>query len=104
LIDKINRFEKRRKLMTKAELIDKMAKEAGISKVAASAALSSFVEGVTKALKKKDGKITLVGFGTFQKVSRKARKGRNPQTGESIKIKASKSVKFKPGKKLKDAI
>jgi len=90
--------------MTKAELIEKMANEAGISKVAASAALSSLVDGVTGALKKKDGKVTLVGFGTFQKISRKARKGRNPQTGESIKIKASKSVKFKPGKKLKDAI
>jgi len=90
--------------MTKAELIEKMANEAGISKVAANEALNSFVDGVTKALKKKNGKVTLVGFGTFQKVSRKARKGRNPQTGESIKIKASKSVKFKPGKKLKEAI
>jgi DNA-binding protein HU-beta len=104
LVDKINRLEKRGKLMTKAELIEKMANEAGISKVAANAALSSFIDNVTKALKKKDGKITLVGFGTFQKVSRKARKGRNPQTGESIKIKASKSVKFKPGKKLKETI
>jgi DNA-binding protein HU-beta len=104
LIEKLQTPKNRRKQMTKAELIEKMAKEAGISKVAAGAALSSFVDGVTEALKKKDGKITLVGFGTFQKVSRKARKGRNPQTGESIKIKASKSVKFKPGKKLKDAI
>jgi DNA-binding protein HU-beta len=90
--------------MTKAELIEKMANEAGISKVAANEALNSFVDNVTKALKKRDGKVTLVGFGTFQKVSRKARKGRNPRTGEPIKIKASKSVKFKPGKKLKDAI
>ena len=90
--------------MTKAELIEKMANEAGISKVAANEALNSFVDNVTKALKKKDGKVTLVGFGTFQKVSRKARKGRNPRTGESIKIKASKSVKFKPSKKLKDTI
>jgi len=90
--------------MTKAELVEKMAKDAGISKVAAASALSSFMEGVTKSLKKKDGKVTLVGFGTFSKVRRKARKGRNPQTGESIKIKASNVVKFKPGKKLKDAI
>ena len=90
--------------MTKAELIEQMAKDAGITKAAASEVLNSFIEGVTKALKKKDGKVTLVGFGTFQKVKRKARKGRNPQTGESIKIKASKSVKFKPGKKLKDSI
>ena len=90
--------------MTKAELVEKMAKDAGITKVAAGAALDSFIDGVTKALKKKDGKFTLVGFGTFQKVRRKARKGRNPQTGEAIKIKASKTVKFKVGKKLKDAV
>ncbi|ABW67521.1 MAG: HU family DNA-binding protein [Thermodesulfobacteriota bacterium] len=90
--------------MTKSELIDKMAKEAGISKVAAGAALNSFMDGVSKALKKKEGKVTLVGFGTFSKVRRKARKGRNPQTGEPIKIKAGNVVKFKAGKKLKDAI
>ena len=90
--------------MTKAELIEKMAKEAKISKTAAGAALNSFAANITKALKKKDGKVTLVGFGTFSKVRRKARKGRNPQTGEPIKIKASNAVKFKAGKKLKDAI
>jgi DNA-binding protein HU-beta len=90
--------------MTKAELIEQMAKDAGITKVAAGTALESFVASVTKALKKKDGKVTLVGFGTFQKTRRKARKGRNPQTGEPIKIKATNVVKFKPGKKLKDAI
>lgn len=90
--------------MTKAELIEKMAKDAGITKAAAGAVLGSFTDSVTKELKKKDGKVTLVGFGTFSKVRRKARKGRNPQTGEAIKIKASKSVKFKAGKKLKDAI
>jgi DNA-binding protein HU-beta len=90
--------------MTKAELVETMAKDAGISKVAASAALDSFMANVTKALKKKNGKVTLVGFGTFAKVRRKARKGRNPQTGEAIKIKASNVVKFKPGKKLKEAI
>ena len=90
--------------MTKAELVEKMAKDANISKAAAATALSSFMDSVTKALKKKDGKVTLVGFGTFSKVRRKARKGRNPQTGDPIKIKASNVVKFKPGKKLKDAI
>jgi DNA-binding protein HU-beta len=90
--------------MTKAELVEKMAKDAGISKVAAATALDSFMEGVTKALKKKDGKVTLVGFGTFMKTRRKARKGRNPQTGEAIKIKAANVVKFKAGKKLKDAV
>ncbi len=90
--------------MTKAELVGQMAKEAKISKVAAGAALESFLANVTKALKKKDGKVTLVGFGTFAKVRRKARKGRNPQTGEPLKIKARNIVKFKAGKKLKDAI
>ncbi|MDX9785809.1 MAG: HU family DNA-binding protein [Desulfobacterales bacterium] len=90
--------------MTKAELVEKMAEDAGISKVAAAAALDSFVGNVTKALKKKDGKVTLVGFGTFLKVRRKARVGRNPQTGEEIKIKAANVIKFKPGKKLKEAV
>ncbi len=90
--------------MTKAELVEQMAKDAKISKVAAANALDSFMSNTTKALKKKNGKVTMVGFGTFSKVRRKARKGRNPQTGETIKIKASNVVKFKPGKKLKDAI
>jgi DNA-binding protein HU-beta len=90
--------------MTKAELVDKMAKDAGISKVAAQTALNSFMDSVSKTLKKKDGKVTLVGFGTFSKSRRKARKGRNPQTGEPIKIKASTVVKFKAGKKLKDSL
>ena len=93
-----------KKGMTKAELVEKMAKDAKISKAAAAAALSSFMEGVTKALKKKGGKVTLVGFGTFSKSRRKARKGRNPQTGAPIKIKATNAVKFKAGKKLKDAV
>ncbi len=90
--------------MTKAELVDKMAKDAKISKVAAANALNSFMGNITKALKKKDGKVTLVGFGTFAKVRRKARKGRNPQTGEPIKIKACNVVKFRAGKKLKEAV
>lgn len=90
--------------MTKAEIVEKMAQDAGISKVAASQALASFMDGVTKALKKKDGKVTLVGFGTFSKVRRKARKGRNPQTGDPIKIKAANVVKFRPGKSLKEAV
>jgi len=90
--------------MTKAEIVEQMAKDATISKTAAAAALDSFIDAVTKALKKKDGKVTLVGFGTFAKVRRKARKGRNPQTGEEIKIKAGNVVKFRAGKKLKEAI
>jgi len=90
--------------MTKAEIVGKMAKDANISKAAANKALVSFVDGVKKALKKKDGKVILVGFGTFSKVHRKARKGRNPQTGETIKIEASNTARFKPGKALKWAI
>lgn len=90
--------------MTKAELIKQLAKDAKISKAAAGKALDSFVDGVKKALKAKDGKVTLVGFGTFSKVRRKARKGINPLTGEKIKIKARNAVKFKPGKALKDAV
>ncbi len=90
--------------MTKTELVEKIAKDSEISKAAAAKAVNSFLANVTKELKKKDGKVTLVGFGTFSKVRRKARKGRNPQTGEAIKIKASNSVKFKPGKTLKDSV
>jgi len=90
--------------MTKAELVDTMAKDAGISKAQANAVLTSFISNVTQALKKKEGKVTLVGFGTFVKSRRKARNGRNPQTGATIKIKASNSVRFKAGKALNDAI
>jgi DNA-binding protein HU-beta len=90
--------------MTKAEIIDLMAKDAGISKAAAGKALDSLMDGITKELKKKDGKVTLVGFGTFMKNRRKARSGRNPQTGAKIKIKAKNVVKFKPGKKLSAAV
>ena len=86
--------------MTKAELVEKMAKDAGISKVAAKAALESFVDGVKKGLKKRGSRVTLVGFGTFRNVYRKTRMGRNPQTGEKIKIKVRNAVIFKPGKIL----
>jgi DNA-binding protein HU-beta len=89
--------------MTKVELIEKMAKDADISKTAAGKALDSFVDGIKKTLKK-GNKVTLVGFGTFSVGKRAARKGRNPQTGESIKIKASKTPKFKAGKAFKNAI
>jgi len=89
--------------MNKSELIEKMAKDADISKTAANTALNSMLEGITKSLKKNQ-KVTLVGFGTFSTSRRKARKGRNPQTGEVIKIKAKKIAKFKPGKKLETSI
>ncbi|MDD4356169.1 MAG: HU family DNA-binding protein [Smithellaceae bacterium] len=89
--------------MTKAELIGIMADEAGITKVAASDALDAYVTAVTKELKK-NGKLGLVGFGTFSVVKRKAREGRNPQTGKAIKIPAKKVVKFKAGKTLADKV
>ena len=85
--------------MYKAELIAKVSDDAGITKTQANAALDSFVEAVTKTLKG-GGKVTLVGFGTFSVSKRAARNGRNPQTGEVIKIKARKVAKFKAGKEL----
>ena len=89
--------------MTKADIIEKMAKDAEISKTAAGKALNSFIDNITASIKK-NNKVTLVGFGTFSLTKRKARKGRNPQTGEAIKIKASKAPKFTPGKAFKDAV
>jgi DNA-binding protein HU-beta len=85
--------------MTKADLVDVMAKEADITKAAAALALDAYVGAVTKELKK-GGRIGLVGFGTFSVAKRKAREGRNPQTGKAIKIPAKKVVKFKAGKEL----
>ena len=90
--------------MTKADIVEQIAQDAGITKAAAVAAIESFIDGITKTLKKKDGKVTLTGFGTFKVVKRGARNGRNPQTGEPIKIKASKKVKFIPGKALKESV
>ena len=90
--------------MNKAELIEKMAKEAKITKAAAGRALDSFIDGVTKGLKKRNSKVTLVGFGTFRNVYRRTRKGRNPQTGEKIKIKGRNAVTFKAGKTLREKV
>ncbi len=89
--------------MNKADLIDKIAKDARISKTASAKALDSFVEGVTRSLKKGD-RVALVGFGTFTVSKRKARVGRNPQTGEQIEIKARKVARFRPGKELSAAV
>ncbi|HEY4653556.1 MAG TPA: HU family DNA-binding protein [Cyclobacteriaceae bacterium] len=89
--------------MNKAELVTKIAEDAGITKAQAGAALDSFFEGVSKTLKKGD-KLTLVGFGTFSVSKRAARVGRNPQTGEAIKIKAKKVARFKAGKELTSKI
>jgi len=89
--------------MNKAELVEKMAKDVAVSKAAAGRVLNSFIKNVSKALKKGD-KVTLVGFGTFSVAKRKARKGRNPQTGDVLKIKARKVAKFKPGVTLKNSL
>ena len=89
--------------MTKAELIEKMAKDANVTKAAADKAINSFVDGVKKALKKGD-RVALIGFGTFAISQRKARKGRNPQTGKEIKIAARKVPVFKAGAALKKAV
>ena len=85
--------------MNKAELITKIAEDAGITKTQANEALNSFTEAVAKTLKG-GGKVTLVGFGTFSVSKRKARNGRNSQTKEVIKIKAKKVARFKAGKEL----
>ena len=85
--------------MTKAELVGVIAKSVGLTKDKAAKALDSYQDAVTKELKK-SGKLVMVGFGTFSVVKRKAREGRNPQTGKAIKIPAKKVVKFKAGKEL----
>lgn len=89
--------------MNKNELIDAVANSAGLSKVDAGKAVDGFIGAVTDALKK-GGDVRLVGFGTFAVSERKATTGRNPRTGETIKIPASKQPKFKAGKALKDAV
>ncbi|MBR6390347.1 MAG: HU family DNA-binding protein [Lachnospiraceae bacterium] len=89
--------------MNKTELVDAIAKQAGLSKKDSEAALKAFTDTVGKALKKGD-KVQLVGFGTFEVSKRAARTGRNPQTGAEMKIKASKAPKFKAGKALKDLV
>ncbi|HXF46136.1 MAG TPA: HU family DNA-binding protein [Burkholderiaceae bacterium] len=89
--------------MNKTELIDHIAKQADISKAAAGRALEALVGGIRAALKKGNS-VTLVGFGTFAVGKRAARTGRNPRTGATIKIKAAKVPKFRPGKALKDSL
>ena len=89
--------------MTKAELVEFIAAQADLTKADAGRALDAMVEGVTKGLKE-DGKVTLVGFGTFTAKKRDAREGRNPQTGETVKIAARVVPGFKAGSKLKDAL
>lgn len=85
--------------MNKQALIGKIAHDAEITRTAAATAIDSLIEGITSSLKKGQ-RVTLVGFGTFGTSKRKARTGRNPQTGETIKIKAKTAVRFKAGKQL----
>ena len=89
--------------MNKTELVAAMADAAGLSKKDAEKALKAFTDVVAEELKK-DGKVQLVGFGTFEVSKRAAREGRNPQTGKTMSIPASKAPKFKAGKDLKDSI
>lgn len=89
--------------MNKAELVEAMASEAGLSKADSKKALDAFINTTTKALKKKD-RVALVGFGSFSVSTRAARKGRNPQTGKEINIKAKNVVKFKAGADLQSKV
>jgi DNA-binding protein HU-beta len=89
--------------MTKNELVEKVASGTGLSKAEAARSITAALNTITSALKKGQS-ITLVGFGTFKVSKRKARKGRNPRTGEVINIKAAKVPRFSAGKALKDAV
>ena len=89
--------------MTKAELVEFIAEQADLTKADAGRALEAVMEGITSGLKK-SGKVTLVGFGTFTAKKREARTGRNPQTGETVKIEPRVVPGFKAGSKLKDAL
>jgi DNA-binding protein HU-beta len=89
--------------MNKSELIEQVASEAGITRAQANAAMDAFRDAVTGALRQGD-RVTLVGFGTFSVSERAARNGRNPQTGATIKIKATKVPKFKAGKEFSEAV
>ena len=89
--------------MNKQALIDKIAKDTGVTKINASAAVESLIDGITRSLKKGES-ITFVGFGTFKTSQRRARMARNPQTGASIKIPKRRVVRFSAGKSLKTAV
>jgi DNA-binding protein HU-beta len=89
--------------MNKGDLIDKIAGDAQVSRAQAGAALNSLINGITSTLRKGD-RVALVGFGTFSSSQRKARTGRNPQTGAPLKIAAKKVAKFTPGAELKKAV
>ena len=89
--------------MNKAELIERVARDTGLTKADALRAIDALLDNVTKSLRKGE-KVTLVGFGSFQTARRRARNGRNPQTGMPIKIAARRVPRFVPGKELKDQV
>jgi nucleoid DNA-binding protein len=89
--------------MNKQEIVTKIAKDAGITKTSAAAAVDSLIDGITRSLKKGDA-VSFVGFGTFKTANRKARTARNPQTGEAIKIPKRRVPRFSAGKALKQAV
>jgi DNA-binding protein HU-beta len=99
----VHRQARRVRAVNKAKLIDKIAADVRITKNDAAAAVESLVEGISAALKKNQ-RVTLVGFGTWTTTRRRARDGRNPQTGEAIKIKAKKAVRFRAGKQLEELL
>lgn len=103
VMKKINHWIEDSLTMNKSELVEAVSKGAKLTKADAGRALDATIDSITRALKKGDD-VSLVGFGTFTVRKRAARVGRNPQTGEAIKIKASKNVAFKSGKGLKDAV
>ena len=90
--------------MNKNDLVIELLKESSLAKKKALGFIDLMIDTITEELRKKDGKITLVGFGTFKTITRKRKKGRNPRTGEEIVIPKTKSVKFLPGKKFKELV
>lgn len=90
-------------MVTKKDIVEVVAENSGLSKKDSAEAVNAFLDAVKEALSK-EGKVTLTGFGTFEVRERAARTGRNPRTGEALKIAASKSPAFKAGKELKDAV
>jgi nucleoid DNA-binding protein len=90
-------------MMNKQEIVAKISKDTGISKVSAAAAVHSLIDGITRSLKKGDA-VSFVGFGTFKTANRKARTARNPQTGAAIKIPKRRVPRFSAGKALKQAV
>jgi integration host factor alpha subunit len=89
--------------MKKSDLVEAIAEKTGLTKADSTRALDAVFEAITKALKKGE-RVPIAGFGTFNVVKRKAREGRNPQTGETVKISARKAVTFKPGTALKEVV